>query len=560
MRKAAWIVGTALGIVVILLLGFSIFVKSYLSGERLKALVIPRLEALTGRTVTIDKIDIAVFKGVVIKGLDIKERGSNQDFVRMQEFTLYYSLLPLLRKQLVINKLEITSPYIAIKREKSGAYNFTDIPGRSAEAAKGKKPEEKGGVPFTLAADRIHISDGTIKFTDDQKKIPDVTADISDMVLKASIAGGLAVTGHADLRSLTAAPGGVRTNTSGKIEVAESTIKVALNTVVGKDSVSTTGIIRNYQEAPDIRLNFSSKQLDLDRLIPQERARPVALQESGKGGIPGLPAEIRGYRIYRVAQTKKTALRASGQVSIGTAYYGGYTIKDFMMGYRYKDDVMVLAPVQMNLAGGDKVNAAGVAKGNMNFRYAPGSADAVRAIKSTLTGKGMVDLNKVEVKSSNITRTLALFTGIDDLRSPNFDRAHFDFTIRGMKIYLQGTMNSRQLRLNPAGDVGFDKRLNILTDMSLSPLLAAKLSGNAKFAGFLKSKEGWSVIPLKIGGTLDKPAVGLNTAGLGKQFQKGLQGEIEKRLFKGLAPQKEESGKQQQGKGPGDLLRGIFGK
>jgi hypothetical protein len=68
----------------------------------------------------------------------------------------------------------------------------------------------------------------------------------------------------------------------------------------------------------------------------------------------------------------------------------------------------------------------------------------------------------------------------------------------------------------------------------------------------MESKDGWRVIPLKITGTTDNPSVGPNQAALKKQLQKGIQSEIEKRLFKGDSQQKQ--GEQQ------NLIKGLFGK
>jgi hypothetical protein len=48
-------------------------------------------------------------------------------FLKVGRFVLSYRLLPLLKKQLVISKIEIVSPSISIKKEKEGKYNFSDI-------------------------------------------------------------------------------------------------------------------------------------------------------------------------------------------------------------------------------------------------------------------------------------------------------------------------------------------------------------------------------------------------------------------------------------------------
>ena len=112
-------------------------------------------------------------------------------------------------------------------------------------------------------------------------------------------------------------------------------------------------------------------------------------------------------------------------------------------------------------------------------------------------------------------------------------------------------MTSPRLKVTPSGTVTFNKALDLLTDIEVSPELASKMQV-ARFTSFMASKDGWTLIPLKITGTTDKPSVGPNQAVLKKQLQKGIQGEIEKRLLKGDSQQKQ--GGQQ------DLIKGLFGK
>ncbi|HEX8948849.1 MAG TPA: hypothetical protein VF790_07815, partial [Dissulfurispiraceae bacterium] len=132
--------------------------------------------------------------------------------------------------------------------------------------------------------------------------------------------------------------------------------------------------------------------------------------------------------------------------------------------------------------------------------------------------------------------------------------------IRDRKMFLDGSMNSSRIRINPTGTVAFNKRMDILADLRLSPELASRLS-RAKLAGYIKDQEGWSVVPLKISGTTEKPSVALNLSGVGKRLQKGLQQELEQRFLKGLLPQQKEGTQPPSGgRRPEDLLKGIFGK
>jgi AsmA protein len=155
-----------------------------------------------------------------------------------------------------------------------------------------------------------------------------------------------------------------------------------------------------------------------------------------------------------------------------------------------------------------------------------------------------------------MTDAVAAFTGLDDLRRPSFDKGHFDINIKDERMLLAGLMSSSRLKVAPSGTIGFDQSLDLLTDIEVSPEISSKMRVS-RFTGFMEGKDGWMLIPLKITGTADKPSVGANQATLRKQLQKGIQGEIEKNLFKDASQQQQQ--KKQDGK-PQDLLKGLFGK
>ena len=74
MKKLLKVAGIVVGVLILLIIGLSIFVKSYLSSDRLKPIILPKAEALTGRKVLLDDISVSLFKGIVSKGLSVKEK------------------------------------------------------------------------------------------------------------------------------------------------------------------------------------------------------------------------------------------------------------------------------------------------------------------------------------------------------------------------------------------------------------------------------------------------------------------------------------------------------
>ena len=186
MKKLLKIAIVVVGVLVLLFVGLTIFVKSYLSSDRLKPIILPKAEAATGRKVQLDEINVSLFKGIVAKGLSVKERDGQKDFLKIGRFVLSYRLLPLLKKQLVISKIEIVSPSVSIKKEREGKYNFSDImEKRSQEPPKPSEPKPQA-LPVSVIADRLFIKDARLIFVDEGKELPDIS-----MALNAEFKGSV---------------------------------------------------------------------------------------------------------------------------------------------------------------------------------------------------------------------------------------------------------------------------------------------------------------------------------------------------------------------------------
>lgn len=551
MKKLLWSAGIFFALLLVLLLGLSLFVKSYLQGERLKAIIIPKAEALTGRKVSIDQIHVSLLRGVIVRGISIKEDDGKKDFITAREFILDYRLVPLLKKQLVIKKVELISPFISLKKEGDDRYNFSSIPGKVGGAkGEGAAEDKEREFPLSIITDKVRIRDARVRFSDAQGKLPDMTAE-ADMEIALSTGKDLrdiAVSGHLVLKSLKTAMKGIVTETSGSVDMDKESIRIDLSTALGKDKVRLSGKVRDYFKSPDLNLDLFAKELDIGKLLAASEATKGEKGDVRGKVSPGGAAGPKG------GEEKK--FRASGEVKVDLARYKEYTIKDFNLKYRYGDGVLTIEPLDMRLLGGDRMKVDGSAKGNLRFAFGTGEGAAV-LMRKTLRGRGSVDLTRCEVGQSGITDAIALFTGVEDLRRPRFDSVRLRFDVRDEKVYIGGDMSSSQLRVVPVGNVGFDERIDMTADLELSPALAAKLP-TAKLTGYMKNEKGWNIIPLKITGTVGKPAVGLNPASVGKQVERGIREEIGKRLLKG----RQQKGVEEQSKDRGrqDFFKGIFGK
>jgi uncharacterized protein involved in outer membrane biogenesis len=529
-KKLIYAGGIILALLAVVIIGLTILVKSYLRSDRLKALIIPKMEEFTGRKVGIGGIDVSLFKGIDVEGISLMDREGKGEFLKVREFVLDYSLLPLLHKQLVIKKIEVVEPSVALVREKDGAYNFSDIL-EKAKAKAGKKEAkpsgvEEEGLPFSVITDRITVRDAKMTFSDREGVIPAVSL-VSDIDLKVVLekGGSPEISGKVDVKALTMKLGANEIKSAGSMEIDKDAVAFDLSSTVGKDTVHFSGNAKDYMNAPVVKLDATAKELDLDRLL--------ALSGGSKA-----PVETQGERRSNAGKAEKAhagksaGVSASGQIRIASARYADYLLKDFSAQYSYAKDSITIDPVNMGISGGSGAQISGTVRAGLRFSLAS-AGSAAESIKRSLAGTAAVDLSRCEVKKTKITDAIALFTGIKEIANPRFDKVNFIFTIGNQKADLRGLMSSALLNLDPTGAVGFDKKINITTDLKVAPSLAGGLTPSA-IAAYVKDEKGWTVIPLRITGTTDKPSVGLNEAKVIKGVEKGIKQEIEKGLFKGL--------------------------
>jgi len=552
MKKLLKVAAIVVGILVLLVIALSIAVKSYLSSDRLKPIILPRAEAMTGRKVQLDEINVSLFSGIVAKGLSVKEKDGQKDFLKIGRFVLSYDLLPLLKKQLIISKIEIISPSVSIRKERGGRYNFSDMMGKPSQEPQkpaGHEPKsESKSLPVAVVADRLLIRNASLTFVDEEKQLPDVS-----IALDAEFKGGLEKDGAprmdfgvVSLKELQAKLKDREIKVSGKVEMDAKAIRANLQTVIGKDNIQLSATAKDYRSAPDIVADIHAKTLDLQQLMG------LSGEKKGKGEEGAVQkSQMRGARAEPSGGGMTDKLKASGQITVDNATYQDYRIKELRVPYQYAKGVLRIDPLQLQFSG----EGSFTAEGSLNGKLQCAGEDA-STIQKTLHATAVAKLGKGAIKQSQIFDTIALLTGLPSLKNPGFDQGLFNFEIREQKVFLDGWISSPLFKISPKGVVDFEKRLEIPTELKLSPTLTGNLKGKLASIKLLDDEQGWKVIPLKIVGTTDKPTVTLDEGGLSKQLGTGLKKEIERLL----EPKSDKSGKPSEKKKGKDILKDLFGE
>jgi AsmA protein len=555
-KKVLWVFGVVIAAAVVLVVALSVIVKTYLTSDRLKAMIVPRVEKRLDAQVQLGEIRVSVFKGIVVKDISLSRDG--QDLLTAKDFVLDYSLLPLLGRRLVIKRIVLDSPHVYVRRYRGGAYNFEGLVKTGEEKAPAPEQAEAKGLPVSVVTDALTVRDARFDFTDETGSMPGISAR-AGLHLRFSLEKTVSASGSLELDSLKTAPAGIETNTSGTVRFDPEKIDVSLRIDLGGaqgDSMEITGSIKNYMNAPDIRLDLHAAKLDLARLMPKERGKKAAREAGTKLSEAGQRQTV----VVRVAMAGgKKEIRAEGNIRVDALRYKDYEIRDFASAYRYENGLMQIKPVSMRPASAGIFNASGEAGGEFYFNYAAGASDPVGAIRKTLRGNGVVTFGEGKIRRSAMTEAIALFTGVKELAEPGFKSARFDYTVKNQRVFLEGAVTAPLFNAVSAGTVGFDRVIDLTANIRISPELTPSVS--AKIASYISEEEsGWSSMPLRITGTAEKPSVGLDTKAVRKKLEKTLKEKIEEDIRKKL-PKAPGAGEEKPGGGGAeDLIKGLLGR
>lgn len=181
-------------VVLVLLLGAAVVIApQFISPEMIKAQLVERVKAATGRDLTIEgKLELKVFPfiGVEAEKVSLSNPAGFDDkaFVSVGALQVNVALMPLLSKDIQVNSFVLKEPVIRLAVNKAGKKNWDFAP---QEVEKGlqktpldkepKTAKEEGFAPKNLKLSDIEISDGALFYTDKSvtQKLEKLNAKVS---------------------------------------------------------------------------------------------------------------------------------------------------------------------------------------------------------------------------------------------------------------------------------------------------------------------------------------------------------------------------------------------
>jgi len=195
--KVSLILIIIFSVIVCVLIGGYVTLKTFTSEKAIKAKITKRLEALTGGKLTIEHAHFDLFKGLNLS--NFKFDGKNPENLRIdvEKILIRYELLALLRGEILINSIMIVSPELFLVREKNAIWRFLNGVKALLDHSGLKYPTDQLRRGVIVKAANVHVFDDVI-FREGVLNIENVDlfgqqlgGSLRDIIIKGVINDGL---------------------------------------------------------------------------------------------------------------------------------------------------------------------------------------------------------------------------------------------------------------------------------------------------------------------------------------------------------------------------------
>lgn len=312
MKLVKWLAIVVGGLILLLVVGIGILTATF-DPNKYKDEITRIVKEKKQRTLTIGgNIALKVFPkiGVEVGQVTFSEFKSDKPFVKVERAKLFVDLLPLLKKDLIVDQVEIDGLEANIVRGKDGKFNFDDL----------LSPEEKSDDKLKFDVEGIRLTRATVTYRDDGTgqalkasqvnlatgRIADKTQGKIDLTAKiegtkpqvnaqVAIAGGTLF----DLEKKTAALTSLDVKVSGAVKMPGEK---------GKRGMDLSGLDAKVT-ASDLKLDGQSQAIDAQKLALDIKGTLDGEPFEAKLTAPKLAANGKAQSVA----AEKIALEAKGR-------------------------------------------------------------------------------------------------------------------------------------------------------------------------------------------------------------------------------------------------------
>lgn len=254
MTKRHWIRRSvaAGGILLLLLVAAAVVLVATFDANRYKTLAIDWMTTEHQRTLAIDgPVELSLWPRLALKvsQLRLSERGSDDEFMAADEAALAVQVLPLLRKQLVIDRVSARGVRASYLRDAQGVRNFDDLVAGGSAAAAAASASASAPAP---GAPALRFDVAAVQLDDLQLRLRDETLAVAGELTLQSFTSGRLAPGSASPVALRATvqltqPRAVKLVLDGiatvALDLAKDTVTMSgLKVEVQGDAAGVTGL------------------------------------------------------------------------------------------------------------------------------------------------------------------------------------------------------------------------------------------------------------------------------------------------------------------------------
>jgi AsmA protein len=525
------------GLVVLVVLLIAALVATF-DPNKYKGEIARVVKEKTGRTLAVEgKIGLSVFPsiGVDIGKTSLSERNSDKAFARIDEVKVSLAVLPLLSRQVVIDRVILSGLKVDLVQDRSGKTNFADLAGAGASSAPARAPEAKAApqaapVQLNIAGIEVRASSASwhdeatgsrYKATIDKLETGRIAsgapgklslvARVEASQPKADYQVGLSGTYRLDFQKQAFALSGM------ELRVSDATPGSS------KPPLSLKGEVEFDASPQAIRFTLAADHVNLDRYLP-----PPPAKGPGGGGAPAAkpeePIDLSGLK----------GLNLKGDLKIAQLIASNVKLENVHLGVKAAGGKVDAEPLTADLYQGKLDGAASVNANDNRFALKadlPGVAvgpllkDALNS--DMLEGKGNVALD-IQTVGNTVTAMKKALGGTAklSLKDGGLKGINIDELIRKAKKQPSQSSSQRTdlseltasfvikngvahnddlsakaplLRLSGAGDVNIGA--NAIDYLAKVSFVASSAGQGGKDLADLNGQ----TLPVKIDGTLDAP-------------------------------------------------------
>jgi len=162
-----WLI--VVSIPVILIIGAVIALKAYFTHDRLRDLVVPRIEDATHRSVALNDISLSIFPslGVDIDGFSLSNRKgegfSTSPFLSLDRMSVRVNLVPILKGNVEVTRVVLDQPRLLIETNRKGETNYADMT-QTPGSAPASSTSSSSMAGFLLS--NFQIVNGSVDYID----------------------------------------------------------------------------------------------------------------------------------------------------------------------------------------------------------------------------------------------------------------------------------------------------------------------------------------------------------------------------------------------------------